>query len=457
MRLNINAKYGLIALCVVFTALRLQAQDEVKTIDGIIAVVGDEIILRSDLENQKIQAVAQGMTLGKNPDCSVFEDLLYEKLLLHQGGVDSVEVTEGQINTELDKRINAFVEQIGSREKLEEYYGKSISEIRNEFYELLEKQMIVQQMQYKITQDVKVTPAQVREYFNSLPEDSLPLINAEVEVAHIVKYPPENFEENRRVRAKLREYREQILKGERDFATIAVLYSEDPGSAVKGGELGLQSRGTFVSEFDAVGLSLREGEISDVFETQYGFHIMQLIERRGEKYNARHILLKPRVSQEDLLKAKAELETIKQLILSDSLNFEQAAVRFSDDEDSKNQNGNIINPSTGGSRFEMSELDPQIFLTIDTMQVGEFSNPAYMQTRDGRKAYRLIKLKRRTEPHRANMKDDYQIIQDAARNQQSAMAITEWIKRRVSITFVEIDENFHHCSFDYNWLKTNEN
>lgn len=435
----------------------LQAQPEAKTIDGIIGVVGDEIILRSDLENQKIQAVAQGMTLSKNPDCSVFEDLLYEKLLLHQGGVDSVEVTEGQINAELDKRINAFIEQIGSREKLEEYYGKSISEIRNEFYDLLEKQMIVQQMQYKITQDVKVTPAQVRDYFNTLPEDSLPLINAEVEVAHIVKYPPENFEENRRVRSKLREYREQILKGDRDFATIAVLYSEDPGSAVKGGELGLQSRGTFVAEFDAVGLSLREGEISDVFETQYGFHIMQLIERRGEKYNARHILLKPRVSQADLQKAKVELENIKQLILSDSLNFEQAAVRFSDDEDSKNQNGNIINPSTGGSRFEMSELDPQIFLTIDTMEVGEFSNPAYMQTRDGRKAYRLIKLKRRTEPHRANMKDDYQIIQDAARNQQSAMAITDWIKRRVSVTFVEIDDSFHHCTFDYNWLKTKEN
>jgi peptidyl-prolyl cis-trans isomerase SurA len=456
MKLNTIAN-SLLLIIFLLLSMGAEAQKSAKTIDGIIAVVGDEVILRSDLENQKIQAVAQGMDLGKNPTCSVMEDLLYEKLLLHQGGIDSVEVTESQIQSELDKRINAFIEQIGSREKLEEYYGKSISEIKAEFYELLEKQMIVQQMQYKITQDVKVTPAQVYDYFKTLPEDSLPLINAEVEVAHLVKYPPENFEENRRVRAKLREYREQILKGERDFATVAVLYSEDPGSAVKGGELGLQSRGTFVPEFDAVGLSLAEGEISDVFETQYGFHIMQLIERRGEKYNARHILLKPRVSQTDLLKAKAELEHIRSLILSDSLTFEQAAVRFSDDKDSKNQNGNIINPSTGGTRFQMSELDPQIFLTIDTMAVNEFSKPAYMQQRDGRKAYRLIKLRRRTEPHRANMKDDYQIIQEAARSQQSAMAITEWIQRRVSVTYVEIDDSFTSCPFDYNWAKTPEN
>ncbi len=446
----------LITVLLSILGFQLTAQDNFKIIDGVIGVVGDEIILRSDLENQIIQAQAQGIGLDNNAQCQVMEDLLYEKLLLHQGGVDSVEVSESQVEAELEKRIKVFIEQIGSPEKLEEYYGKSISEIKSDFYDVLENQMIVQQMQYKVTADVKVTPAQVRDYFNQLPEDSLPLINAEVEVAHIVKYPPENFEENRRIREKLREYRQQILSGEKDFATVAVLYSEDPGSAVKGGELGLQGRGVFVPEFDAVALSLGEGEISDVFKTQYGFHIMQLMERRGEKFNARHILLKPRVSQTDLNKAKEELETINDLIQADTLTFEQAAVKHSEDDDTKNQNGTIINPSTGIARFEMSQLDPQIFLSIDTMEVGEISNPAYMQSRDGRKAYRLIKLKRRTEPHRANLKDDYQIIQEAARSKQNSDIIDEWISRRVSVTYIEVNDEFQSCPFEYNWAKTPE-
>lgn len=456
MKLNTIVKSLSITACFLLMMGNLHAQKEVKVIDGIIGVVGDEIILRSDLENQKVQAKAQGADYGKNADCQVMEDLLYEKLLLHQGGVDSVEVTEGQIQSELDKRINAFIDQIGSREKLEEYYGKSINEIKEEFYDVLEKQMIVQQVQQKITGDIKVTPSQVRDYFNALPEDSLPLINAEVEVGHIVKYPPENIEENRRVKQKLRDYREQILSGEKDFATVAVLYSEDPGSAVKGGELGLQSRGTFVPEFDAIGLSLAEGEISDVFETEYGFHIMQLIEKRGEKYNARHILFKPRVSNEDLKVAEKELEHIRQLILSDSLTFAEAAVLHSDDKDSKNQNGNIVNPRSGSARWAMSDLDPQIFLTIDTMEVDEVSKPAFMQSKDGKKAYRIIKLRRQTEPHRANLKDDYQIIQQAAKTQLSGDAIDEWIERRVSVTYVEIISEFERCPFEYKWTEIPE-
>lgn len=455
MKLNTIVKYTLCSFAILFSAVAI-GQPQVKIIDGIIGVVGDEIILRSDLENQRIQASAQGVDYGSDARCRILEDLLYEKLLLHQGGVDSVEVSEAQIQAELDKRINAFIEQIGSREKLEEYYGKSISEIKDEFYDVLEKQMIVQQMQRKISGDVKVTPSQVRGFFDSLPKDSLPLINAEIEVGHIVIYPPENLEETRRVKKKLRDYRTEILSGEKDFATIAVLYSEDPGSAVKGGELGMQGRGTFVPEFDAVGLSLAEGEISDVFETEYGFHIMQLIERRGEKYNARHILLKPRVGQEDLNTAKAELVKVRQLIESDSLNFAEAAAIYSDDESSKNQNGNVINPATGSARFEMSELDPQIFLTIDTMAVKEVSHPAYMQKRDGRKAYRLIELRKRTEPHRANLRDDYQIIQDAARNQMSGDAISDWINRRASVTFIEMHDEFHTCPFEYDWLKIPE-
>jgi peptidyl-prolyl cis-trans isomerase SurA len=421
-------------------------------VDGIIGVVGDEIILRSDLENQKIQAKAQGVQLGGNVDCVVMEDLLYEKLLLHQGGIDSVEVSEAQIQSELDKRINVFIEQIGSREKLEEYYGKSISEIKSEFYDLLKNQMIVRNVQYEITKDVLITPSQVQEYFNSIPVDSLPLINAEVEVAHIVKFPPENFEETRRIKKRLQDFKEEILAG-KDFATLAVFYSEDPGSAVKGGELGMQSRGTFVPEFDATALSLKEGQISDPFKTQYGYHIMQLMEKQGEKYSARHILLKPKVNQEDLQKAKNELEEIYNLIKLDSLTFEQAAVKHSDEEESKNQNGNLVNFAIGSTKFEMSQLDPQIFLTIDTMKVGEMSRPAFMQTRDGQKAYRIIKLKSRSEAHRANMVDDYQIIQEAARSQQSGKVIQEWIDSKISVTYILMDDEYKTCPFEYKWNK----
>jgi len=450
MKLSSIKSNLLLVICTLGAITGLNAQ---QMIDGIIGVVGDEIILRSDLENQKIQATAQGVNFGPNADCVVMEDLLYEKLLLHQGGVDSVEVSESQIQSELDKRINVFIEQIGSREKLEEYYGKSIGEIKAEFYDVLKNQMIVRNVQYEITKEVNVTPAEVEQYFMMIAEDSLPLMNAEVEVGHIVIFPPENIEESRRVKKKLQDYKEQV-EGGKDFATIAVLYSEDPGSAVKGGELGLQSRGTFVPEFDAVALTLAEGQISDVFQTQYGFHIMQLIEKRGEKYNARHILLKPKVSTEDLLKAKAMLDDVYKLIQLDSLTFEQAAVKYSDDEETKNQNGNIVNPASGQTKFEMGQLDPQIFLTIDTMKVGEFSKPAFMQTRDGKKAYRLIKLKSRSEAHRANLTDDYQIIQEAARSQVSGAAIQEWIDNKISVTYIKMDESFESCPFEYKWVKS---
>jgi peptidyl-prolyl cis-trans isomerase SurA len=449
MKLN-SIKNSLVVL--MFLVLPVLNGFSQKLVDGIIAVVGDEIILRSDLENQKIQAKAQGVLLGENVNCVVMEDLLYEKLLLHQGGIDSVEVSEAQIQSELDKRINVFIEQIGSREKLEEYYGKSINEIKSEFYDVLKNQMIVRNVQYEITKDVNITPSQVHEYFISIPEDSLPLINAEVEVAHIVKFPPENYEETRRIKKRLQDFKDEVLAG-KDFATLAVFYSEDPGSAVKGGELGMQSRGTFVSEFDAVALSLKEGQISDPFKTQYGYHIMQLMEKQGEKYSARHILLKPKVSQEDLQKAKTALEEVYNLIKLDSLTFEQAAVRHSDDEESKNQNGNLVNYAIGTTRFEMSQLDPQIFLTIDTMKVGQMSRPAFMQTRDGKKAYRIIKLKTRTEAHRANMVDDYQIIQEAARSMQSGKAIQEWIENKISITYIRMDDEFRTCPFEYKWNK----
>ena len=427
-----------------------QTNKNTTIIDKVIAVVGNEIVLKSDIEVQKAQIKSNGGTV--DGDCGVLEDILYEKLLLNQAKLDSVVVSEPQIQSQLDRRIAVFVQQIGSVEKLEEYYGKSIGEIKDDFHDVLKDQMMVQQMQAKVAEDVKITPADVKAFYESIPKDSLPFINASVQLAQIVIYPKENEAEIKRISDKLKDYTKQVKEG-KDFATLAVLYSDDPGSAVKGGELGMQPRGTFVPEFDAVAFGLAKGEVSGIIKTQFGYHIMQMIERRGEQYNARHILLKPKIGASEIKSTQHILDSIRNLIAIDSLTFEQAAVKFSDDEDTKNQNGNILNIQTGTSFIEMSTLDPQIFIVIDSMNVSEVSGPAFMQTPDGKKAYRIIKLKTRTEPHKANLKDDYQSMQENATQKLNMEATKIWVKGKIGNNFVNVDADYQSCKFNFPWIK----
>jgi len=439
-----------IFLLLTITAITTNAQE--KVVDQIIGVVGSNIILQSELESQYLQYLAQGLEPSPSSRCEILEDMLFQKLLINQAQIDSVEVTEAQVESELDKRMRYFINQLGSEKALEDYLGKSILQIKADYKDEIKGLLLAQQMQSKITGKVVVTPAEVRSYFNQIPTDSLPFINSEVEVGQIVKMPPLSKEEKQNVKDKLQNIRERILKGE-DFSTLAILYSEDPGSAKNGGELGFVNREDLVPEFAAVAFNLKGSEVSNVIESPYGYHILQLISRRGEQVNVRHILLTPKVSSADLTKAQVYLDSIYSLMLKyDTLNFEKAALRFSDDAETKNNAGLIINPQTGTTKFETQELDPAIFFTIDKLKLGEFSRPVRMQTKDGKSAYRILYLKSRTLPHRANLKEDYQRIQNVAMTQKQAKIVSDWVKKKKSTTYIKIDEEFKSCDFRYKWI-----
>ena len=421
-------------------------------LDQIVGIVGNEVILKSEIElqYQSQGAVAfQGYT-EEQAKCLIMEDNLFQKLLINQARIDSVEVSDEQVDGELDRRMRFFVDQIGSERKLEEYYGKSILEIKSEFREMIENQLLVQKMRAKTTENIAVTPADVKAYFAGIPIDSLPYINSEIEIAHIVKKPPISQEERERIKTRLAELRKRIVNGE-DFGLLAYMYSEDPGSAKQNGELGPVERGALVPEFEGVAFNLKGDQVSEIIETQYGYHIMQLIERIGERVNVRHILLTPQVSSVDLKNAREYLDSIQQVMLTDTLTFDEAAEKFSDDEETRMIGGKMINPQTGSTRFEPTQIDPMLLFSIDKMKVGQISEPVLMRTDDGKEAYRLIKLIKRTNPHRASLKQDYQKLQAAALEEKQSHAITKWIAKKQGDTYIKIGPAYSDCTFTSSW------
>jgi peptidyl-prolyl cis-trans isomerase SurA len=443
-----NISIILTCLLAGFTAT---SQKTYQTLDAVMAVVGNETILLSDIEIQKSQLITNGYKPSPDLECRVLESLLFEKLLLHRARIDSVVVSEEQVQGELDRRVAMFSEQLGGEDNLVAYYGKSIAEIRLEFHDALEDQLLVQQVQQSITQGLRITPSDVEEFYASIPVDSIPLIDSEVEVSQLVIKPEPSEAEIQRVKDRLNGFREEVLAG-KDFETLAVLYSEDPGSAVKGGELGLVGRGRMVTEFEQIAYNLKEGEVSKVFKSDFGYHLMQMKERKGDLYNARHILLKPRLISADLQNARIELERIANLIKTDSLTFQQAALTYSDEESTKNNNGIIINPNTGSIRFPVDELDPQLFLVVDKLKVGEMSEPVIMRSPAGDQAYRVVKLRYRSEPHKANLKDDYQLLQEMARRGLSDEALSKWLDKYIKTTYIRLDEDLGECTLERDWL-----
>jgi len=429
----------------------LLAQEEGKVIDQIIAVVGGNIVLESEVEAQYIQYRMQEGASGSSTTikCSLFENMLYQKLLLNQAELDSVEVSDGQVEMEMDRRLRHYISLIGSVEKFEEFYQKSILEFKDELREQVKEMMLVESVQQTITTEVNITPSEVKSFFKELPQDSIPLLNSEVEIAQIVKLPPINREEEESVKNKLQEIKYRVLNGE-NFATLAILYSEDPGSAKDGGELGLFGRGEMFPEFEAAAFSLDKDEVSDIVETEAGFHILQMIERRGEYVNVRHILLRPKVSPLDLAKAKIELDSIAILIENKEYTFEEAVVEFSDDP-SKNNGGLLINPFTGNALFESDQLDPKVFFVIDKLEIGEISTPVQFQTEDGKDAYRILNLRRRTEPHKANLKQDYDRIQEWALENKKMEVINEWIEDKAESTYIKVNDKYKECDFVNTW------
>ena len=438
-------KYILIALLLFSSKIYCQ-----KVIDGVEAIIGNEIILTSDIETQYQQYLAQGYTNRGEIKCRIIEDLLYQKLLLNQAKIDSLEISEQEIESELEKRIRYFVGQVGSKEKLEEFYGKSIIEIKSEFRDLINDQLLSQRMQGGITAGVKVTPSEVKNYFNNLAKDSLPTVEAEVEISQIVLKPEISVEEKERIKNKLETFKERIIKGE-DFKVLATLYSDDPGSAKNGGELGFVGRGDLVPAFEAAAYKLKGDELSDIIKSEFGYHIIQLIERRGEQINVRHILLKPKVSSTQLMELKSEIEDIAKQISDGKITFEKAALNFSDDE-SKNNEGLLINPNSGSSMFIMKDLDPTLYFVIEKMSENEISAPMIMQTDDGRKAYRLIKLRKKTIAHTANLTEDYDKIRNVTLSEKKQETINDWLEEKIEKTYIKLGNRLKDCTFDHKWI-----
>jgi len=445
-----------IVLILLTTGLTMPAKPQTSNdsiVDGVVAVVGANVILRSDIENQYLQFRAQGNIQGsaEKVRCQIMEGLLFQKLLFHQAQVDSVKITESQVDGEMDHRMRMFIGQVGSVDKLEEYYQKSISEIKNEMRDIIKEQMMVQSSQEKITKDVNITPSEVKAFLRKLPKDSIPEISSEIEVGMIMKIPVIGDAEKQACIDRLKSFKERSKKGD-DFSTLAVLYSEDPGSAKKGGELGMFKRGDMRIEFEAAAFKLKPGEISDIVETEDGFHIIQMIERKGEYINVRHILLQPKVSMTSMTRAKNTLDSVGNLIEQKKITFADAVVRFSDDP-TRNNGGLIINPMTGTSKFEASQLDPKIFFVIDKLKVGDISAPVLYKTDRGKEQYRLYYLKTRTVPHKANLEDDYAKIHQMALDEKKMDVMNNWIKERIVKTYISIDEQYRKCTFQREWIK----
>lgn len=439
-----------ILITIILFAQLLKAQQS-AVIDEVVAVVGKNVILQSDIENQYIQMRLQRGISGSAESirCQILEDLLFQKLMLNQAELDSVTVTSDQVDQEMERRLKYFINELGSQEKLEAYYNKSVNDIKVELRRLVSDQMLVEQVQSGIMQKVVITPQEVRTFFKNIPKDSIPTVPTEYEILQIVKNPPISPDEKLAVKERLGEFRKRILAGER-FSTLAVLYSEDPGSARKGGELGFYGRGELYPEFEAVAFRLKDGEISEIVETEAGFHIIQMIERRGDYINVRHILLMTKVSPFALEKAKTELDSIAKLIRDGEITFEEAVEKFSEDE-GKGNGGMLINQYTGSTRFEAEMLDPQVSFVINKLTTGEISEPVPMKTEEGKDAYRLLKLKEKTTPHKANLKEDYTRIQQWALKEKQQKAVEIWIRSKSKNAYVDINPNYSTCNFDFNW------
>ncbi len=440
-------------LVLILTTINLSLiAQEGTVVDGIIAVVGDKIILKSELENQLVSIKSQGIIIDNDTKCQIIEELLYQKLLIHHAEIDSVSVTDAQVEGEMNRRLNYFISQIGSEKKLEQYYKKPIQDIKDELRDIVREQLIGQTMQSNITSEVKVTPKEVKEFFNSLQEDSIPTISSEIEVSQILVNAKQGKDAKEIAKDRINTIRERIVKGEQ-FSTLAVLYSEDEGSAKKGGELGFMGRADLVPEFSTTAFKLKNTTtVSEIIESQYGFHIIQLIERRGQKMNCRHILIKIKDDEGEILKAKLLADSVYNLIFSDTLTFAQLALKYSDDDKSKKSDGIMVNPQTGTSVFEIDQVDPQIYYIVENMKAGEISKPVPAEAADGKKGYRIIKLISKTDPHKATFETDYAKIQEAALSTKHNEATNLWIKSKLSSTYIKIEDEFKDCGFENNWI-----
>ena len=429
-----------------------------NVIDEVVWVVGDEAILKSDVENERLNAQYEGRKFDGDPYCIIPEQLAVQKLFLHQAELDSVEVTEQEVLTELEWRINYLIDQIGSKEKMEEYYNKTSTQIREMIRENIRNEKTVRKMQQEIIGDIKIVPADVRRYFKNLPQDSIPFVPTQVEVQIITMEPKIPQEEIERVKKALRDYTDQVNKGEIAFSTLARLYSEDEGTRRRGGETGFTGRGEWVPQFANVAFNIQEpNKISKIVETEFGFHIIQLIEKRGDRANVRHILLKPRVEEKDLEASLLRLDSIAKDIRNAKFSFDEGASFLSHDKDTRNNHGLMANPKSGTARFEMQELaqvSQEVAKTVEGLNVGEVSEPFTMINNKGKEVCAIVKLKARIDGHKATITEDYQRLKSIVQAKLGEEKLEKWIEDKQKSTYVRINEDWVKCDFEYpGWIR----
>lgn len=440
----------LLSLCLFISLCACYGQS--ASVDGIIAIVGKEIIMKSDLEKEYALYASQYNSMDniEETKCGIFEHLMRQKLYLHQAALDSIVFTDAEVDARVNYQVNYWLAQVGGNVKMiENAYKKSMDEIKKDMREIVYNQMISDRIQQDITANATITPSEVKRFFDKIPYDSLPTVEPSYEFGHIVKAPPVSPEEIQAIKDRLNSYRERVLRGEK-FSVLARLYSDDPGSAPKGGELGFVERGTLYPEFEAVAFNLQTGEISQVVQTKAGYHIIQMIERRGEKINVAHILLQPKPSAEEQVKAIEWLDSVRNVILTNKMDFSEAAKTFSDDMN-KNSGGWLVNPYNNSTKFEKESIEPATFSTISRLIPGEYSQPIAFVNEDGKMVYRIIYLKTKVAAHKPNLREDYDLIKNAALEEKKQKLIDKWLVEKVKTTNIKIDAQYRNCLFVNEW------
>lgn len=429
------------------------AKSQERIIDQVVAVIGSEVIFESDVQKQYMQAKVQGVK-SQTGDllCEVFENLLTQQLMINQAKIDSIEVTDAEVEMQLNQRLNYFVSQFGSEDKMVEYFNMSIPEIKEDNRDAIRNEMLKQRVESEITQNIKVTPSEIKQFLNNLPEDSIPLIPGEIEAQQIMMYPPHDEQSIFMVKEKLLELRQRVLNGE-SFATLAILYSEDPGSAYKGGELGYVNRGELDPIYANEAFNLKPGTVSKIVESSFGYHIIQLIDKQGDRINTRHILLKPKVTAQDEAKILAKLDSLSQLIRQDSVTFDKAARRYSQDENTRLNGGLLINPNMGNTKFQLSDFPTTEYYIIKDLEVGKISKPFKSYDEKGSPVYKIIYIKSKTAPHKATFEQDYNLLENLTAVSKRQQAFEDWVDIKMKDASISIIDSYKKCTFiNKNWL-----
>lgn len=432
-------------LCFGFTGL--YSQNDRAMIDGVLATVGGEIILLSEVQEQLSYALQQQPNLPPEHRCVILQNLIIQKLLVNQAKIDSVQVKDEEVETQINARIERLLSYFNQDEKaIEEFYGMGLNDIKEQTRNDMRNQLLAERMQAQINEKASVTPAEVVAFYNRIPKDSLPFFNAEVEIREIVRKPQVNAEEKEKARQKIEELRKRVVDGGEDFAVLAKKYSDDPGSGAQGGDLGWQKRGTFVPEFEATAYNLEKNQVSPVIETEFGFHFMELLERRGNLIHVRHILVKPEITEADLQAAKLKLDSIRTNILNKTITFSEAVKLYGDkNTPSFNNDGRVTNPRSNNTFFEVADLETDVYFAIESLKVGDLAEPFQVRGQDGAKMYRLVQLQSRSKPHKADLKLDYGKIQSAALEQKKSANTEKWVLDKLRTTYLSIGSSFINC------------